>query len=210
MTTVKTIAIIGSTGKMGAAIAGSLAKSNYRLLLMSHEAEKLQALKSKLDQAGALAEINTISCSKEASWEADIIIVATPYEEEKNVAEKIREVAVGKIVISIANPINKKYDELIHSNTSAAEELQKLLPHSKVVKTLNTKLASDFISIAIDGEKPDTFIAGNNGEAVDTVSALIRMAGFKPMVVGDLTLSRTLERLQLILLQRGMRVITTS
>lgn len=204
MTTPKTIAIIGATEKMGSAIAESLAKSNNRLLLMSSEAEKLQALKKKLENVNGSATIDTISCSKEASWEADIIVVATPNEDEKNVAEKIRDVAVGKIVISISNPLNQNYNELIHSNTSVAEELQKMLPYSKVVKTLNTKLASDFISIAIDGKNQDTFIAGNNGEAVDTVSELIRTAGFNPMVVGDLTLSRTLERIQLILLQRGI------
>lgn len=204
MTTPKTIAIIGATEKMGSAIAESLAKSNNRLLLMSNEAEKLEALKSKLENVYGSATIDIISCSKEASWEADIIVVAMPNEDEKNVAEKIRDVAVGKIVISISNPLKQNYGELIHSNTSVAEELQKMLPYSKVVKTLNTKLASNFISIVIDGNKPDTFIAGNNGEAVDTVSELIRTAGFNPMVVGDLTLSRTLERIQLILLQRGM------
>jgi len=204
MTTLKTIAIIGSTGSMGAAIAESLAKGRYRLLLMSDEANKLQTLKDKLEKAGGPAEIVTITCSKEASWEADIIVVATPYEDERKVAEKIRDVAVGKIVISMTNPMSKCYQEHIHSNTSAAEELQKMLPYSKVVKTLNTKLASEFISIVVEGKKPDTFIAGNNGEAVDTVSELIRSVGFIPMVVGDLSTSRSLERMQFILLQRGI------
>lgn len=205
MTTLKTIAIIGSTGNIGAAVASRLAKGRYRLLLVSDELTKLQALKRKLENFGAQSEIETISCSKEASWEADIIVVATPYEEERKVVEKIRDVAVGKIVVSITSPISKSYNQLIHSNTSAAEELQKMLPYSKVVKTLNTRLASEFISIVADGNKPDTFIAGNNGEAVDVVSELIRSAGLNPMVVGDLSLSRSLERIQLILLQRGMK-----
>jgi 8-hydroxy-5-deazaflavin:NADPH oxidoreductase len=205
MTTLKTIAIIGSTGNMGAAVASRLAKGRYRLLLMSDDATKLTTLKRKLENFGALAEIDTISCSKEACWEADIIVIASPYEDEKKVADKIRDVAVGKIVISITNPISKSYHELIHSNTSAAEELQKMLPYSKVVKTLNTKLASEFISIVADGKQPDTFIAGNNGEAVSEVSELVRSAGLNPLVVGDLTLSRSLERIQFILLQRRMQ-----
>jgi 8-hydroxy-5-deazaflavin:NADPH oxidoreductase len=208
MTTLKTIAIIGSTGNMGAAVASRLAKGRYRLLLMSDEVTKLQILKRKLENFGARAEIDIISCSKEASWEADIIVIASPYEEERKVAEKIRDVAVGKIVVSITNPISKSYNDLVHSNTSAAEELQKMLPYSKVVKTLNTKLASEFISIVADGKQPDTFIAGNNGEAVSEVSELVRSAGLNPLVVGDLTLSRSLERIQFILLQRGMQSST--
>ena len=206
MKTPKTIAIIGATGNMGSALATSLAKGNNRLLLMSRETEKLQTLKSKLEKAGGPATIDTISCSKEASWEADIIIVATPYEAEKEVVEKIREVATGKIVISISNPLNSHYNDLLTSpNTSAAEELQKLLPNSKVVKAFNTTFAADFISPIIDGKTADAFVAGNNGEAVETVSDLVKTAGFNPIVAGDLTVSRTLERMQLLLIQLTMK-----
>jgi predicted dinucleotide-binding enzyme len=201
MTTIKTIAIIGATGSMGSAIAKALsANSNYRLLLMSGDQNKLVAQKLQLEKSGA--EVYALSCAREASWEADIIIVATPYEAEKEVAEKIREVAIGKIVISISNPLNKAYCELVLSpDTSAAEELQKLLPNSKVVKTFNTTFSADFMTPAIDSKTADAFIAGNNGDAVSTVSELVQSVGFNPIVVGDLTVSRTLERMQLLMIQ---------
>jgi 8-hydroxy-5-deazaflavin:NADPH oxidoreductase len=207
MATVKTIAIVGATGNMGSAIAKSLfKKGNYRLLLMSDEPDKLDGLKVQLEEANTGTEIYSMSCAREASWEADIIIVATPYEAEREVAEKIREVAVGKIVISISNPLNRSYNDLVTSpDTSAAEELQKLLPDSKVVKTFNTTFAADFISPIIDGKTADAFIAGNNGDAVETVSEIVKTAGFNPVVAGDLTVSRTLERMQLMLIQLGMK-----
>jgi 8-hydroxy-5-deazaflavin:NADPH oxidoreductase len=207
MATVKTIAIVGATGNMGSAIAKSLAtKGKYRLLLMANNHERLVELKSQLEMAGSEADIFAISCAREASWEADIIIVATPYEAEREVAEKIREVATGKIVISISNPLNSTYNDLVTSpDTSAAEELQKLLPNSKVVKTFNTTFAADFISPIIDGKTADAFIAGNNGDAVDTVSQVVKTAGFNPIVAGDLTISRTLERMQLLLIQLNMK-----
>jgi 8-hydroxy-5-deazaflavin:NADPH oxidoreductase len=100
MTTIKTIAIVGATGNMGSAIAKSLSKnSSFRLLLMSNNHDKLEDLKLSLEKSGT--DVISLNCAKEASWEADIIIVATPYEAEKEVAERIREVASGKIVISI-------------------------------------------------------------------------------------------------------------
>jgi 8-hydroxy-5-deazaflavin:NADPH oxidoreductase len=207
MGTIKTIAIVGATGNMGSSIAKSLAANGkYRLLLMANNQEKLSELKSQLETTGTQAEVLTISCAREASWEADIIIVATPYEAEKEVAERIREVATGKIVISISNPLNDKYNELVTSpDTSAAEELQKLLPNSKVVKTFNTTFAADFITPVIDGKTADAFVAGNNGDAVDTVSQVVKSAGFNPVVVGDLTVSRTLERMQLMLIQLNIK-----
>ena len=207
MTAIKTIAIVGATGNMGSAISTTLAKTgHYRLLLMANDQEKLVELKSQLDRSGTAADIYTISCAREASWEADIIIVATPYDAEKNVAEKIREVATGKIVISISNPLDSSYNKLVTSpDTSAAEELQKLLPNSKVVKTFNTTFAANFITPVIEGKKADAFIAGNNGDAVEVVSKVVADAGFNPIIAGDLTVSRTLERMQLMLIQLNMK-----
>lgn len=203
----ETVAIVGATGNMGSAISKSLARTgNYRLLLMSGDEDKLSDLKAQIEKTSGQTEIFTISCAKEASWEADIIIVATPYEAEREVAEKIREVANGKIVISISNPLNTAYDELITSaDTSAAEELQKLLPHSKVVKAFNTTFAADFASPVIDGKTTDAFIAGNDGEALETVSGIVRAVGFNPIIAGDLSVSRTLERMQLLLIQLTMK-----
>jgi NADPH-dependent F420 reductase len=200
----KTIAIVGATGNMGSAIAKSLSKRNYRLLLMSKDQDKLNTLKSEIEKTGT--EVLTIGCAREASWEADIIIVATPYEAEKEIAERIREVATGKIVISISNPLSSSYKELVtSSDTSAAEELQKLLPNSKVVKTFNTTFAASFITPVIDSKTADAFIAGNNSDAVETVTDVVRTAGFNPIVAGDLSVSRTLERMQLLLIQLAMK-----
>jgi predicted dinucleotide-binding enzyme len=196
----KTIAIVGATEKRGSAIAKNLARGNYHLLLMSEDAENLSILKNEL--AGSTAEIETIGCAKNACWEADIIIVATPYEKEKEVAEKIKEVATGKIVISVSNPLDHNYDRLFpSSNNSAAEELQRMLPYSKVVKTFNAAYAENAI---LRGQEIDTFLAGNNGDAIETVSEMVRQAGFNPFVVGDLSMSRALERMQLLLAQKGL------
>ena len=206
MNTKQTIAIIGATGSMGAAIAGSLAKGNYRLLLSARNQEKLDALAQKIKAETASADIEELTCSTQASWEADIIISAVPYEAEREMAEKIREMANQKIVISIANPLNSTYDGLVTtSNTSAAEELQKLLPNSKIVKAFNTTFAADFDTPTIDGKQVDAFIAGNNQEALETVSELVITSGFNPVIAGDLSVSRTLENMQLLLIQLNMK-----
>ena len=51
----------------------------------------------------------------------------------------------------------------------------------------------------------DSFIAGNNGSAVDTVVELVRSAGFNPIPVGDLSASRMLERMQLKMIDQPVR-----
>jgi NADPH-dependent F420 reductase len=206
MATAQTITIIGATGNMGSAIARSLSKGNNRLLLCANNQEKLQALVQDIKNTNSLAEAESLVCPVNASWEADIIIAAVPYNAEKEVAEKIKEVANQKIVISISNPLNETYNGLVTApDTSAAEELQKLLPNSKVVKAFNTTFAADFNTPVIDGKQVDALIAGNDKEALQTVSELVSTAGFNPIVAGDLSVSRTLENMQLLLIQLGIK-----
>jgi 8-hydroxy-5-deazaflavin:NADPH oxidoreductase len=206
MHTKQTIAIIGASGNMGSAIAKSLAKGNYRLLLKDNDSQKLDNLVDEIKTANASADVEAMACPKNAGWEADIIIVAVPFGAEKEVAEKIKEVANQKIVISIANPLNENFDGLVTaSNTSAAEELQKLLPNSKIVKAFNTTFAADFYNPVIDGKQVDAFIAGNDEDALKTVSEMVTTVGFKPIIAGKLSISRTLENMQLMLIQLGIK-----
>ena len=206
MQTKQTIAIIGATGNMGSAISKNLSKGNYRLLLRANDRQKLEELVNEIKAANSSADIEGINCPVDASWEADIIIAAVPYKAEKDVAEKIREVANQKIVISIANPLNETNDGLVtEPGTSAAEELQKLLPNSKVVKAFNTTFAADFSTPVIEGKKTDAFIAGNDEDAVQTVAGLVSTAGLNPINAGQLSVSGTLERMQLLMIQLGMK-----
>jgi NADPH-dependent F420 reductase len=206
MQTKQTIAIIGATGNMGSAIARSIAKGPYRLLLKASKQDELDALVNDIQSKNPSAEVESVICPTEASWEADIIILAVPYEAEKNIAPQIKDVASQKIVISIANPLNQNYDGLVTApGTSAAEELQKLLAYSKIVKAFNTTFASDFSEPVINGTQVDAFVAGNDEEALQTVSELVATAGFNPIIAGDLSVSRTLENMQLLLIQLGMK-----
>ncbi|MGN6402672.1 MAG: NADPH-dependent F420 reductase [Flavisolibacter sp.] len=198
----KTIAIIGATGNMGSAIAKSLANADYRLLLFAHDKEKLNKANSEIKSINSNADVDCMGCAMEASWEADIIIAAVPYAVEKEVAEKIRQVATQKIVISITNPANEDFTQVLTSpGTSAAEELQKLLPASKVVKAFNTTYAADFAQPVIAGNQVDAFIAGDDDEALQIVKELVAKTGFNPIVAGPLSVSRTLEAMQLLLIQ---------
>lgn len=202
----QTIAVIGATGNMGSAISKAIAKGPYNLLLKASKQEELEALATGIKNTYPKTEVETAVCPVEASWEADIIILAVPYKAEKDIAEKIKEVSSQKIVISIANPLNETFDGLVTApGTSAAEELQKLLPNSKVIKAFNTTFAADFSTPVIDGKQVDAFIAGTDEEALQTVSELVATAGFNPIIAGDLSVSRTLEQMQLLLIRLGIK-----
>ena len=120
MTHKYTVAIIGASGSLGILIAKDLSEY-YRLLLMDDNQSGLNALQSELLESNSSNEVDVLDCCKDASWEADIIVIAVSVDKQSEIAIKIKEVATQKVVISISPQIIPELD------------LQTLLPHSKVI-----------------------------------------------------------------------------
>ncbi len=211
--TKKTIAILGAKGRMGSGIAQSLVRAGYRVVLANDGekeptsfVDKLSSWVAKLRLRTPRADVRIVPSSREASWEADIILFALPYEVQAGVADKIKDVVTGKIVVSTTNPLNKECDGLLtDSTTSAAEELAQHLPHSKIVKAFNTIFATHIEKPTVAGKIVDVFVAGDDEEAVSTVMQLVKDAGFNPLFVGALAMSRTLENMMVLLLSLSAR-----
>lgn len=201
MQTRQTIAIIGASGNMGSAISRSLAKGNFRLLLESDKPDDLVAIITEIKNNTPSADVEQHICSMEACWEADIIILAIRYEAEPGIAEKIREVANQKIVISIANPLDTYKNGLLtspdsganasnnglisHPDSGAADQLQRLLPNSKIVKVFDITFAAELSNVAGNGIKMEALLTGNDEESLETAAGILRLAGFNPVIAGD-------------------------
>ncbi|HSB93864.1 MAG TPA: hypothetical protein VLC28_12130, partial [Flavitalea sp.] len=121
-------------------------------------------------------------CPVNASWEADIIISSVPIEAERKMAESIQEVVCQKILISLGDSINGDTNMNCLTAIHGAQELQVILPNSKVVKLINPSEDFEFM----DGARKHTeaFIAGKDQEAVHTVFELLSRAGFNSIVAG--------------------------
>jgi len=153
----RTIAIIGSAGNMEQAIVSALAKGNNRLLLIGEDNDRLTRLANEIIKTIPAAEIEIMNCAFDGCWEADMIILDVPYAGHKEVAEKIRDVATGKTIISIYNSTE---ETLSNKNN---EGLQKLLPYSKIVHLTVTTNTDETI---------DALIAGINAETLHTKAPL--------------------------------------
>jgi predicted dinucleotide-binding enzyme len=154
----KSIAIIGATEKNGEEIAIQLSQGDYDLLLISNNKEALDHLSERIKTRELKAEINFIECVKEGCWEADIIILAIPHDEEKRAAEIMKEVATQKIVVDFSNEKN------------AGDELNSILPYSKLVR-----ISGDFPSKEI-------IISGNNKAANEEISEIFNQVGYHAVI----------------------------
>jgi NADPH-dependent F420 reductase len=205
LTKMKKIAIIGAAGNMGSNIARNLSKAGYSINLSDNDADKLATFQAELAQLGN----GTIIISPTpvaAVQQSDVVILAVWHGVQETIADQIRSAVQGKIVVSIANPLNDTYDGLTTaSNTSSAEELAALLPNAKVVKSFNTVFAGDFQNTTLDGKQVDCFVAGDDESAVKSVEQLVADAGFNPLVAGKLSASRTLENMTVMLIGLSQR-----
>lgn len=162
-----TIAIFGATEPFGMAMAKSLSKGPYRLLLLSDDVSMLRGLQSEIISYKWDTDAEAIKSLNDTQSKADVFILDIPHSNEPGIVRAIKKPAEGKIVISISNPDkkNSKGDSGGHK-ISSAEDLQKLLPGSKVVKAFSTLSLADFKQPAFNGQQVDFFIAGNDETAV--------------------------------------------
>jgi 8-hydroxy-5-deazaflavin:NADPH oxidoreductase len=114
----------------------------------------------------------------------------------------------GKIIIDIANPLDfsKGFPpsllEGLNNTNSLGEEIQKLLPNSKVVKTLNTMYSGIMVNPAmINNGNHTNYVCGNDADAKTKVKEILKSFGWKDesiLDLGDLTNARGTESTLLI------------
>lgn len=151
----KSIAIIGATEKNGQEIATQLSQREYVLLLISNDKEALDHLSEKMKARPSKAEIYFIECVKDGCWEADIIVLAVPHNEEKMVAKLMKEVATQKIVVDFSDEEN------------AGEGLNSILPYSKLVKVSGNFSTKEIV------------IRGDDEAVNEEISEILILAGYR-------------------------------
>lgn len=188
------LAVIGS-GNIGRSIGTWASKAGYDVIFTSRNPEHAREAASN---AGNNSRADMVI---KAVNEADIILLAVPYSAIKDVTSEIDSSCAGKTVIDATNPLSSDYSSLtVGFSTSAAEEIQKLVPEAKVVKAFNTVFAPVFASQKPErsGRKVTVFYAGNDTEAKSRVAELITKMGFDALDCGALQASRLLEPLALL------------
>jgi NADPH-dependent F420 reductase len=182
------VAIIGA-GNVGKALATSITRAGHDVTLTAKHLERAEAAAK---ETGA----TTAATNAAAVTDADIVILAVPFAAAgEEVANEIRDDVAGKTIIDVTNPIKPDLSGLSTDDSSAAEELQKLLPDARVVKAFNTIFASNQ---ANPTREVDGYIAADDEGAKQQVISLVESIGFTALDVGPLSASRFLEGMALI------------
>ena len=193
------LAVIGS-GNIGKSIGSWAAASGYEVIF---SARNLQVAQEAAKAAGHNSRSASIS---DAVKEAGMVLLAVPYRAALELLVEIKPLLKGKILIDPTNALNADYSGLaLGFTTSAAEEIAKIVPETKVIKAFNTIFASIFASQnpVIKGNTISIFYAGDDKDAKAEVAGLISSLGFDAVDSGPLSASRMIEPLALLNISLG-------
>lgn len=190
------VLIIGS-GNMGRGIATRLLAGGNDLTLFDIDGKAAERLAAELGAMAGAGGIAVAQSPAEALPASEVVILASWYGANLELARQLAADLDGKVVVDISNPLNEKYDGLVtRPGTSAAETIRAVLPAgAKLVKAFNTTFAPTLVEGNVADVPLDVFLAGDDPAARDTVAALVRGGGLNPVDVGPLMRARELEAL---------------
>ena len=189
------VAVIG-TGMMGSALGTRLAELGYTVVYGSRspDSERVQQL---LEQTGNGATANP---QIEATENADIIVLAVPWEPTEAIVKNLPNVS-GKIIIDAVNSMVRHDDgrlEISQSQPSAGEMIQSWAPEAKVVKAFNAVGFHIMADPSKAGGPVTVPLASDHPDAKAKVISIIEDLGFEAFDAGALSQAYALESLAML------------
>lgn len=186
------IAILGGTGKMGAGVAKHLSKKN-EVIIGSRDRERAALAAREIPGASGAGYL-------EASRESDAAIFAIPYA-AIGVASDLAGALSGKLAISMMNPMKSEGGLLRFAleHGSAAQELAKLLPGSRVATAFNNIPALFLNSEVVP--RLDVLVAADEEETFKETAAIVSsIENMRPLYLGPLSEAGMVERVTSLVL----------
>jgi len=197
--TLATVAIVGGTGHLGAALARRLALAGYDVIIGSRDIDRAQAAAAKLS-IGCPAPIRSMP-NVEAAEAASIVIVAVPFASQAQTLSGIRASVKGKIVVDTTVPLlpPKVMRVQLPPEGCAALVAQNILGEGVTVVSAFHNVAAH--KLTTDQEVDcDVLVFSDNKEARAQVVELVQACRLRGLQGGSLANSAAAEALTSVLI----------
>ncbi|GIG92723.1 NADPH-dependent F420 reductase [Plantactinospora endophytica] len=179
----ETIGILGA-GNVGRALATRLHEAGCRVLVGVRDPDR-----PPLWLDGPADGPRRTGLPEAAS--AAIVVNALPGAESVRVLRPLRPTLAGAVLVDVANAVELGPDglagALCYPGGSLAEEIQRTLPETSVVKTLNTVGPAELMTDPTSLAAPlSAFLSGDDGEAKALVAGLLGKLGWPAEWIVDL------------------------
>jgi predicted dinucleotide-binding enzyme len=210
-----TIGILGA-GRVGTTLARGLALAGHDVVVGRRDpAAELPVLTEEFGPRVRFTDQRT------AASTGDVVLNATPGDTALARLGTLRDELAGKILVDVSNATRHGSDglpgELMYPDGSLGERLQRALPTTRVVKTLNTMLYMVMTAPESLATPPTVYLSGDDQGAKDTVARLLGELGWTSDRIedlGDITTARATEAVILlvthVMRRKGLRPIAVS
>jgi hypothetical protein len=185
------LGILG-TGRMAVRLADLAAKGGHTVVLGSRTPERAQTIAAKL--GGGVR-----GGSYEDALAAPAVLPALFMRDGAfDTLKPLRAALAGKVVIDVLNPFDRTgFAYSTGWDTSAAEELQKILPESRIVSIFKWPYWEAYENPDFDGGQMDVVYTGDDEWAKAVALDLFKAAPFRFLDGGPLVHARFTERMTL-------------
>ncbi|MET9958587.1 NAD(P)-binding domain-containing protein [Streptomyces sp. NPDC006326] len=179
-----TVALLGS-GSVGATLAAGFARAGHTVLIGSGDPGRRAADAGALTAAGV-----RFTRRAEAAGAADVVFNATPGEASVELLRALEPQLRGRVLVDVANSAVRGPEGFpvapLYPDSSLAEEIQRVLPHTAVVKSLNTMDSAVMVDPRILSSPPTAFLAGDDARAKAAAAELLDGLGWPKEWILDL------------------------
>jgi hypothetical protein len=181
------IGIVGS-GRVGGTLGGVWVKAGHEVMFSSRNIGHDRALAARL---GRNARAGT---PREAAAFGGVLLVSVPYRALPEVGKELADLIKGKVLIDTCNPFASRDGEIATwaRQKGAGLASAELLPGARIVRAFN---AVGYTRMGEAHEQPGRIgmpIAGDDAQAIEAASRLIRDIGFEPVLIGGLAMGKHL------------------
>ncbi|HWH36008.1 MAG TPA: NADPH-dependent F420 reductase [Acidimicrobiales bacterium] len=205
------IAVLGGTGPAGRAVAARLASIGHEVIIGSRSKERALEVRDALVSAWPQRSLALDGADNEQAAEADLIIIATPWDAAAATAKSVEPRLEGKVVISMANALARvghEFQPLVPPRGSVAANVAAAVPRALVAAALHHLPAKELAALDHPVDS-DVLICSDHPEATEATAELVRrIPGLRPLDAGELSNAAPIEAFAAVLLQLNARYKT--
>jgi len=198
------IGVLG-TGMVGRSIATKLAQLGHDVMMGSRTADNAGAAEWVAGTDGAASQ----GTFADAAAHGELVFNCTAGAGSlAAIGAASGETLAGKVLVDVSNPLDFSQGMppslFVPSTDSLGEQIQRALPGTGVVKALNMVSHEVMVEPSIVPGEHDTFIAGDDESAKETVRSLLESFGWPADSIrdlGDLSAARGMEAYLLLWLR---------
>jgi 8-hydroxy-5-deazaflavin:NADPH oxidoreductase len=192
------VAIVGGTGSLGTGLAARLAQPGVRVLIGSRDRERAGQAAAALNQSLG-REIIEGRLNEDAVKEADLAVIAVPYEGHSKMVAELAPSLRGKLVIDAVVPLRKGRPFAPPAGSALLEAQQILGADTPVVGALHNISALDLQ--AADAPLGDVLVCGDSDSAKQQVIDLMARIGARAFDAGPAANAYVVEGITGVLIQ---------